>query len=283
MNRIKTNPVTVIIILIIVSVFCSASLSQAANRLEIRKAMFEKTDIAFREADTYKTRMYAPETLNEAIRYYNNADDAFTNELTFKEINDNLNMAYDLFKKALSIRKQADAIFTEMEDTRQKAHSMRASRFDTTNWDNAERLFKRAVIKLEKGDAQQAENMASESVKYYKLAEVNTVKISYMNKVWDKLKAIENKKEKTFAPKTLQTAKELALKAEKELEKQPYGNEKAQELITMALQQVDRSEKISVYVKNMLDNGKTFEDLILDSGIQVDNLKPAIAQSQIQL
>jgi tetratricopeptide (TPR) repeat protein len=283
MNRIKTNPVTVIIILIIVSVFCSASLSQAANRLEIRKAMFEKTDIAFREADTYKTRMYAPETLNEAIRYYNNADDAFTNELTFKEINDNLNMAYDLFKKALSIRKQADAIFTEMEDTRQKAHSMRATRFDTTNWDNAERLFKRAVIKLEKGDAQQAENMASESVKYYKLAEVNTVKISYMNKVWDKLKAIENKKEKTFAPKTLQTAKELALKAEKELEKQPYGNEKAQELITMALQQVDRSEKISVYVKNMLDNGKTFEDLILDSGIQVDNLKPAIAQSQIQL
>ena len=95
-----------------------------------------------------------------------------------------------------------------------------------------------------------------------------------MNEIREKLRQKKKKKKgEYFAPKSYQKAISLADQAEKELVQQPYGNDKAKQLIQEAMDQADFGLKISEQIKVLVKDKKTFEDLYLESIIPVDAME----------
>jgi len=71
---------------------------------------------------------------------------------------------------------------------------------------------------------------------------------------------------------TSYTPQEL-LKCTEEIEKQPYRNDKAKQLVEDALKAAKRSEYMATYIKGLINSGKSFEDVILEAEIPVNTLK----------
>lgn len=247
---------------------CGASQADVAQGPGLRSAMFEKADQAMEASDSHYTRFFAPKTFEDGLEYYKEAESYYRDGESMKDINEKLDKAIERFNKAVVIRDAAREMFSGTEEARNDAQKVRASKYNTRQWEIAESNYKRAINKLEKGDTQKAKALAEEAKMQFRIVERDTVKISYLKHIWEKLKTIENMNSKEYyAPKSYQMAVELVKQAEAEFDQQAYGNEKAKQLIKQAEAQVDRALKISEFIKKYVDAGKTFEDLVIEAQI----------------
>lgn len=239
----------------------------------IKKTLFQDTEKIMLEADSQKTRFFAPNIFNSAVATYQSAENDYAEEKSIREINEKLSKAGTLFRKAMVVAEESEKILGSAETARMAAHKVMASKFKPAEWSEAEEILKRAVTKMEKGQTQDATALASEAEQLYRQVERDTVAFSYMVEIREKLRQIESMKAgEYYAPKTYQKALALARQAEEELVKQPYGNEQAKGLIKEAMQQVDLGLKMSQHIKVLVKEKKTFEDLYLESLIPLETL-----------
>lgn len=247
------------------------SLADASGTGAVKQVVFEKADYLLQETDTHKTRLYAPKTFEKAMEFYKKADKAYDEGKSLDDINENLNEAISNFSKALELCKKGTDIFYETQSARDSAIKVRASKYRPAEWTTAESMFNSAVSRLEKGDIDEAKAMAGETETLFRIAELTTIKLSYLGLVWKKLEKMETMKGEDYFPaKTYQKASDLAIKAEFEIERQRYGNDRAKKLVEEASEQAEYGMKIAEFIKHMIKNDKTYEDLIIRADIPLD-------------
>jgi hypothetical protein len=247
--------------------------TQASSSLAVKKALFQKADRALGEADTHKTRFFAPTVFAEAMGIYKSAENDYAHERSMKEINDKLDRSMVLFADAVRMADEAERQFRDTDLARNDAHKVMASRFKPDQWGKAEDAFKRAIAKFERGQRPEAVSLADEARALYEQVEQDTIAYSYLAKVWDNLKTIDGLDGGShLAPKTYARAVQLAELAQTELKRQAYGNEKAKKLISEAQAEAEYALKLTRCIKTLTEQGKTLEDLFIDDLITRDTL-----------
>lgn len=260
--------------LLVLMVTLTVSIVWASSSLDVKKALFQKADQLMLEADTNKTRFFAPKTFENAINVYKSAENDYAKERSIKDINDKLDQSIVLFKSAIKISDEAEKLFRNTDLARNDAHKVMASKYKPAQWTEAENMFKRAIIKYEYGDNGEAWSLSQMAESIYRQAEKDTVIYSYLAGVWETLKKIEAiKGNEHLVPKTYAHAMELAQQAEAELDRQTYGNEKAKTLIKEAISEAEYGLKLSQCIKTLKDEGKTMEDLFLEDLIPQESLE----------
>jgi exonuclease VII small subunit len=248
------------------------------SSLSVKKPLFQNAEKVMLDSDSEKTRMFAPKTFAEAMEHYKKAESDFDRGKAINNITDELDTSSRLFKQAVQISDQSSVVLKDAADARSDAHKLMASKFKPSGWSIAEDTFRRAVAKMEKGDQDDAKALGEEARVLYRQVEKDTVTLSYMAEIWNKLKIIETMKAggEFYAPKTYQKAMNLAKQAQGELEKQPYGNDHAKDLVRQAMDQAEYGIKISRCIKSFVNDKKTFEDLFLDSLIKPEEVKTEV-------
>jgi tetratricopeptide (TPR) repeat protein len=245
------------------------------SSLAVKKALFQRAEQVLGESDTAKTRFYAPKTFGDAMDLFNEAEKDYAHERSMKDINGKLDESVALFKKAARTAEEAARLFRDTDLARLDAHKVMASRYKPNEWSKAENAFDRAISKFERGDRDDAKELALEARELYRNVEKDTITYSYMAEIWETLKKMERLKKEgePYAPKTYTRAMELAEQAKLELERQSYGNERAKELIRQALDEAEYGLKLSQCIKTLMDEGKTMEDLFLDDVIPKESIE----------
>jgi hypothetical protein len=264
---------TQIVLLSACFLLASGTCCFADNSGEVKKSLFQDAEKVMIEADSQKTRTYAPKIFSEAVDMYKSAENDFERGKSIREITEKLTKSSALFKQAMAVSQEGAELLGHAEAARVAAHKVMASKHKAEEWSKAEETFKRSVSKLEKGNPTDARILADQAEQLYRQVELDTVAFSYMIEIRDKLRKIETMKDgEYFAPKTYQKALSLARQAEEELARQPYANEKAKGLIKEAMDQADFGMKMSRHIKTLVKEKKTFEDLYLESVIPVETL-----------
>ena len=255
--------------IIAAAAFCSAD-----SAGDVKKSLFQDAEKVMTEADSQETRFYAPKIFNDALSEYKSAESDYERGKTIREITEKLAKATAMFRQAMDVSREGATLLGHAEEARMAARKVMAPKYRNDEWNRAEEMMKRAVSKLEKGSRDDAKTLADEAEQLFRQVERDTVAFSYMIEIREKLRQIEAmKKGEYFAPKSYQKAISLADQAEKELVQQPYGNDKAKQLIQEAMDQADFGLKISEQIKVLVKDKKTFEDLYLESIIPVDAME----------
>lgn len=249
--------------------FCSADTGG-----DVKKSLFQDAEKVMTEADSQETRFYAPKIFSDALSEYKSAESDYERGKTIREITEKLAKATAMFRQAMDVSREGATLLGHAEEARMAARKVMAPKYRNDEWNRAEEMMKRAVSKLEKGSRDDAKTLADEAEQLFRQVERDTVAFSYMIEIREKLRQIEAmKKGEYFAPKSYEKAISLADQAEKELVQQPYGNDKAKQLIQEAMDQADFGLKISEQIKVLVKDKKTFEDLYLESIIPVDAME----------
>ena len=101
-------------------------------------------------------------------------------------------------------------------------------------WNRAEDNFTKAMIELERGSSEPAKQRAQEADKYYRDAELASIKATYLNATRQLIAKAEKEKVEKYAPRTLQKSKNLLQKAEQALIQNRYDTDLPRSLAQQA-------------------------------------------------
>jgi len=251
-NLVKLSAVTLILCM---------SLSLTAQ--DIRTGLFKDADLALQEARDKKADLLSPKNFEKAMSYYSEAENDLKKGKNLDDIRKKLRAAVSYFQKATQTTQLAEVTFQNLMKTRNDALKADAPQFAKTTWKEAEAKFYEAAVELESGDVNNAKKRGSEAETLYRKVELEAIKTNYLNETWSLLEKADKMNVKDRAPKTLQRAKELTARAEKELNENRYDIDYPRSLAMQANYTVKHAIYISKTAKEFEDAKYKLEDLIL--------------------
>ncbi|GAB6095051.1 hypothetical protein JCM14469_13030 [Desulfatiferula olefinivorans] len=251
-------------LLITAVLFAGSGHAWADARETARTTLFKAADNALKTAEEAKADLYAPEAYAEGMEYYQDADKAFAKGKDLAGIENKLSRAVELFTKAAETAGHAAVFFEKAKTARDDAERVNALKFDYETWKDADDTFKKAVARYEDGDLERARRDADAAETLFRKTELETIKISVLDGARKGVEALTDLGNSNHALKITALAKKLVEKAEKELDRQRYGNENAQTLADQADYEIRHARYVHQRVRKMKEADYSFEDVILD-------------------
>lgn len=273
-------PLGLAILLSGVSVFSvteRASLAHGATMMQdVRASLFGEADQAMQQAQKARADILAPKSYREGLKLYREAAADFKKGRKLDDIRKKLRGAVSYFNKAREATKLAAVTFTSPVKARSDARNAEAPKYAPELWGEAESKFREAAVKLEDGDVNSAKRKASEAEKLYRQAELNAIKVNYLNETWELLRQADELKVKDYAPKTLQRATELIKQAEKELNENRYDTDVARGLAQQAKYEVKHAIYLASTIREMKKSKQSLEDMLLASERPLSQIAAAL-------
>jgi outer membrane protein OmpA-like peptidoglycan-associated protein len=230
---------------------------------DVKTALFKDATDALKAAKKVQADVLAPKNFGEAMKYYQEADGDFKKGKNLEDIRKKLNASIVYFRKSTEATKLAEVTFTSSTKARSDAKNAEAPKFSSKLWSDAEAKFAEAAGKLEDGDVNSAKKKAGEAETIYRQAELDAIKVNYLNETWELLKQADQLKVKDRAPKTLQRAQHLIKEAEKELNTNRYDTDVARSLAQQAKYEARHAIYLANTIKEMKDKKQSLEDMML--------------------
>lgn len=243
---------------IIVSLIIPASNLFAQN---VEASLFKEAIEVLEAAKRASADILSPTNFDEAMRYYNMAEEQYQKGKKLEDIRRNLKASLVYFNQALEASKLAEVTFTPVIKVRADALDAEAFKYAVQEFQKAEDKFREAAKRLEDGDVNDAKKKGAEATTLYRQAELVAIKANYLSETWNLLKQAEKQGVEDLAPKTLQKARELSRQAEKELNENRYDTDLARNLAQMAKYEAKHAIFLAKAIKNMKKS--TTEDLLL--------------------
>jgi len=256
--NIKKAPKTIIRVGVIILLMTLLS-NLAGQNVEAK--LFKEAIEVLEAAKRASADILSPNNFDEAMRYYNMAEEQYQKGKKLEDIRRNLKASLVYFNQALEASKLAEVTFTPVIKVRADAMDAEAFKYAVQEFQKAEDKFREAAKKLEDGDVNDAKKKGAEATTLYRQAELEAIKANYLSDTWNLLKQAEKQGVEDFAPKTLQKARDLSRQAEKELNENRYDTDLARNLAQMAKYEAKHAIFLSVAIKNM--KRSTTEDLLL--------------------
>jgi len=244
-------------------ILCSLSVSLAAQ--DVRAGLFKDADQALQQAREVHAELLSPKNFQKAMEYYNDAEKDLKAEKNLDDIRKKLRAAVSYFQKATEATKLANVTFQNPMKVRSNALDAEAPKYADGTWKEAEAKFAEAAEELENGDVNNAKKKGGESESLYRKAELEAIKANYLNETWRLLDKAKKMDVEDRAPETLQRARELAQKAEKELNENRYDTDYARSLAKQAKYEAEHAIYLSTTIKKLKDSDKEFEDVFLSA------------------
>ena len=247
----------VILLLLIGSLFLQAQ--------DIKDTLFKDANTALLEANETNAEVLAPKSYSEAAKLYRQAEADYNKGKNLEDIRKKLRASVAYFRKATEATKLADVTFSLTIKARADAMDAESAQYAPQYWSEAEKKFSEAAIELEKGDVNDAKKKAGKAENIYRQAELDAIKANYLNETRELLAIADKQKVKDRAPRTLKFARELVLKAEKELDENRYDKDVARDLAQQSKYEAKHALYLSNKIKEMKKSKQSTEDLLLEA------------------
>ena len=246
--------------------------SNATGLQDIKTSLFKEADKALKDAKEVKADILSPKNFNDAMKYYQEADNDFQKGKNLEDIRKKLRASVAYFTKATEATKLAEVTLVNSIKARSDSKQAGAPQFSSKTWGEAEAKFIEAARELEDGDVNDAKKRSAEAETIYRKAELEAIKVNYLNETWDLLKQAEEKDVKKYAPNTLKKTQELIAQAEKELNENRYDTDVARSLARQAKYEAQHALYLSKIIKDLRDNRDKMEDFLLSTETPLDKV-----------
>ena len=265
----KTSNFQRMAMILLVGVFLGLTLSSTSifAQQDIKASLFKKADQALKNANAVQADILAPKNYQKGMGNYLDADKKFENGKNLEDIRENLAASVMHFNLSIKATALAEVTLVDAIKARLDAKQAGAFEFATSYWAEAEEKFLEASGKLEKGDVNAAKKKSGEAEPLFRKAELEAIKVNYLNETWALLKQADDLNAKKYAPTTLLKAQQLIAKAEKELSENRYDTDVARSLARQANYEAKHAIYLQKIVKSLRDDNKLLEANLLASEV----------------
>ncbi|MBC8180321.1 OmpA family protein [candidate division KSB1 bacterium] len=246
--------------------------SELVAQQDIKASLFKQADKALKEAKQVQADVLAPKNYSEAMEYYQDADKNFQKGKNLEDIRKKLSASVKYFNKAAEATRLAEVTLANSIKARSDAKEAGAPDFASTDWGKAEEKFLDASRKLEDGNVKAAKKKSGEAEPLFRKAELEAIKVNYLNETWELLKQADALAVKKYAPTTLVKAQDLIAKAEKELSENRYDTDVARSLAREAKYEAKHALYLSKIIEDLRDNKNLLEDYLLSTEIPLSQI-----------
>jgi len=232
---------------------------------ELRVSLFDEVNRSMLAARESQADVLSPKAYDEAMASYNRAQKDYQDDGDLSKIRENITKAEDKFAEATDNTKVSSVMFSQVLSARKDAMNAEAGQFSKSLWADAEEEMKEAAGEMEKGDAKDAKEKAATATGLYRQAELESIKVNYLSNAKRLIQQAENNKVQKVAPKTLNEAKVLVNRAEKELAENRYDTDEARFLAKEAEYKALLAMYIAQQAKVLNDKDFETEDFLLMS------------------
>ncbi|NIS39001.1 OmpA family protein [Candidatus Saccharibacteria bacterium] len=243
---------------------------------DIKETLFKDAKEALEAARSVNADVLAPKNFSEAIKLYREAESDYEGEKNLEDIRKKLKASIAYFKKARESTKLAEVTLTDAIRARADAVHADAANHASELWKEAEEKFEEAARELEDGDVKSAKEKAGEAESRYRKAELGAIKSYYLEEARQLIAMAEDQDVEDRAPNTLQFAKDLVKKAEKELEENRYDTDSARNLAQQAKYEASHAIYLANRIEQMKNSDETIEDLLLQAERPLKNIASTI-------
>jgi OmpA-OmpF porin, OOP family len=231
----------------------------------LQSSLFDEVNQSMTIALGAQADVLSPRAFNEGMDEYNDAKKKYMAEGELSEIKEKITNANNKFREATENTKVSSVMFSSALSARADAMNADANHFVSEMWVDAEQEMKDAAVRLEKGDADKAKEKSLEATNLYRKAELESIKANYLTNAKKLLKTADDNKVYKVAPKTIDEAKVLVSKAEKELLDNRYDTDDARYLAKEAEYKALLAMNIAKEEKTLDNKDYEAEDYLLMS------------------
>ncbi len=231
---------------------------------DVRETLFRDTDQVLAEAKEARADILAPESFNQGMRHYREAERNLERGRDLRDIRRELDRATQYFRKATEATALANVTLKAALAARDDAVEAEAAKYAAQDWVKGRDKFSEAASKLEDGDINGARRRAEEAERLFRTAELAAIKANYLNETWQLLEYADQMKVDDRAPKTLKLAQGLVSQAERQLTENRYDSDEPRALA----QEAKREARHAVYLASKVEElrrakPETLEDHLL--------------------
>jgi hypothetical protein len=172
----------------------------------LQASLFNEVNQSMSIAKHAQADVLSPRAFGEAMDEYNAAKKKYDEEGDLSDIKEEIAKANIKFLEATENTKVSAVMFSSALSARGDAISAEAEQFEKEMWMSAEKEMKEAAETLEKGDANNAKEKASEATDLYRKAELESIKANYLTNAKKLLQNADDNKVYKVAPKTIAEA-----------------------------------------------------------------------------
>lgn len=231
---------------------------------ELHQALFADVDKARATAKAANAALLAPKSWGNGVSAYETAADQLERGASLDKIRTNLATANAEFTTAVKASRIAETTFDTTLKARDAAGVANAPELATSEWEEAEKDFNKAALKLESGNGNSAQKIALNANELYRGAELAAVKAGILGQAWTLINKADKEKITRYAPATFEKARSLANEAEKALSTNRYSTSKPAELAAQAEYEARHGFYIAGIAQAVNKKDKTVEDVVLD-------------------
>lgn len=248
--------------MLIMLIFIPFTLSNAQEK---NNPLFKEVDILLESAKSLNAQLLSPNNYTKGLDYYKDAEEGLKNGESVNDISTDIEKAIEFLRKAVEISTLAEEALSDLIKSRNDAESAGAKIAVPDLWEDGVDNFLEATEEFESGYIKDAKEIAKESEKYFRDAELKAIKNKIIGPTLELLQQAEDQSVVDYAPVTLAKSKLLVQQAESELNDKRYDNSNAERLADEAYYEVKHAIRISKLIREMNEKDKTWEDVILSA------------------
>ena len=231
---------------------------------ELRKTFFKEADAAKAAAEAANAELLAPRSWERGLKEYRDAENYLSRGSNIEYVRSNAADATEHFTKAAETATLAATALAQVMKSRQDAANARAPELAAELWSDAQRKFGDAIRLLERGDLKGSKRRDIEATTLYREAELVAIKAQYLSETRRLLADADRARVGRYAPITLDKAKQLLARAEKELNENRYDTDLPRSLAREANYEAKHAIYLSEVVRKVRDRDLTPEQLVLE-------------------
>jgi len=232
-------------------------------------AVFSQEKLVSRVKNTYKTAieskasLYSPKTFEKGENLLNEAKQDIEKNKQAELVEKKLTQAYDYLKKSIEISKITSEHLFSLISSKKSAMKVNAHKLYSDRFNQGLAKFREAFIEAEKGDFKKAESIALEAEDIFNDIELEAIKHNIIGGAEKLYQQARQKMADYYAPKSFKNIKPLIDKANEILNQDRYNKKEAAEYARRAEYEANHAIYLATYIQSLVENEKTFEDLIL--------------------
>ena len=196
-----------------------------AQQQDLRGMLFGQVDSMVAAAEQARADVLAPYAYEEGMKRYREAEQDLERGRNIEGIRSKLRAASQYFTQALEATKLADVTLATALAARDDAEAAEAPASAPKLWNEGAEKFREGAIRLERGDVNDARRRAEEAQDLFREAELEAIKVNYLQETWDLLSQAREMDVEDRAPETLARAEALVSQAEQMLSQSRYDTD----------------------------------------------------------
>ncbi len=242
-----------------------AALATPAHAQSHDSPLFEEADRLMAEAKDVHADVLAPESFDEATRYYRRAEVSYGRGKSDQDIIKDLADAIESLRHAIETAELVRADLGDMLAARADAQSAGAPEHAKELWRQGNRAAEDAAKAAEDRKPGRAREHGDRAIGFYRDAELASIKAGFFSETEALLIQAEDERIRRLAPITLARSRALLAEASAALEADRYDTDLPRTLAHDALYEVNHAFRIAETAMGVDRRESTVEDIMLEA------------------